>query len=256
MGLLDLPGPLFGLIDQVLAGFVPDLLRLALWGVLAGWLTMLVYRRLSNQEKIQSLKAEQKIQQKAISEFDGELGELLPLIRHTLGLGMRQLSLSLGPALLSAIPVLFLVVWVAGRFGHEQPSAEDTVIVTANEISEHSPALAWQPASAVRVTPEGWEVRWPRAGQQLALTQSELLLLRLPAEAPIPVIHKKRWWNLLMANPIGYLPEQATVDMVSIGLPPQQFLNFGPAWIRGWMFSFFGVFLVSSIAFKLLLRID
>ena len=83
MGLFDLPGPLFGLIDHFLAMALPAVVRLGLWGVLAGWLTMMVYRRLSNQDKIQALKAEQKFQQKEISEFDGEMRDLFPLIRHT-----------------------------------------------------------------------------------------------------------------------------------------------------------------------------
>lgn len=256
MGLLDLPAPLFGMVDELLAGFAPAWLRLSLWGVLAGWLTMLAYRRLSNQDRIQALKAEQKSQQQLIADFDGEFGELFPLIRHTLGLGMRQLGLSLGPALLATIPVLFLVVWVAGRFGHEQAAPGEVVSIAFTPVAAQASELSWRPGESVSVTANGWDVRWPQNDVQLKLVQSDLVLLALPPPHPIPVIHKKRWWNWLMANPIGYLPEPAEVDTVTLGLPAQQILPFGPAWTRGWMFTFFSVFLLSSIAFKLLLRID
>ncbi len=123
MGLFDLPAPLFTTIDGVLGMALPPVARLVFWGILAGWLTMMVYRRLSNQEKIGELKAQQKGQQKKIAEFDGEFEELMPLIRHTLALGFKQLGLALGPALLSTVPVLFLIVWVAGAFGNEAPAA-------------------------------------------------------------------------------------------------------------------------------------
>ena len=59
-----------------------------------------------------------------------------------------------------------------------------------------------------------------------------------------------------MANPIGYLPDDAIVESIDIELPEQQFLSFGPGWLHGWMFSFFVSFLLSSIGFKLALKID
>ena len=256
MGLFDLPGPVFGFIDQSFESFLPPNLRLSLWGVLAGWMAMQVYRTLSNQEKIRTLKVEQKDQQKKIAEFDGELTELFSLIRHTLGLGMHQLRLSLGPALVATLPVLFLVVWVGGRFGYDYPAPGDVVSITTAEPAGQAPALSWHPAAAVTATSKGWDVRWPADGQAIALTQSDMTLLKLPMAAAIPVVHKRRWWNLLTANPIGYIPERATLDRVDIALPAQQFLPFGPHWIRGWMFTFFGVFLLSSVAFKLASRID
>jgi hypothetical protein len=256
MGLLDLPGPLFGLIDQLLAGFLPGLVRLIAWGILAGWLTMVVYRRLSNQERIQVLKGQQREQQRLIADFDGEIGELFPLIRHALGLGMRQLGLSIGPALLATIPVLFLIVWVAGAFGYEQPERGAPVALKAVGGNGAAATLEWQPATAVSPSGEGWVVEWPATGSSVRLASNGTTLVEFPTMKPIPVIHKKQWWNLLMANPIGYLPDDAPIEAVEIGLPPQRFLPFGPGWLQGWMFSFFTSFLLASIAFKLLLKID
>lgn len=253
MGLFDLPAPLFSAVDGVLGMALLPVLRLVIWGILAGWLTMVVYRRLSNQEKIGELKAQQKIQQKIIAEFDGEFGELMPLIRHTLALGFRQLGLALGPALLATIPILFIVIWVAGEFGFETPVAGSEVLLSAEPANND---IHWSSTTEVKITEDGWAVNWPAEGQSLTMTDGRQPLLVLPLEHNIPIIHKKKWWNLLMANPIGYLPDDGKTEVIRIALPEPVMIGAGPSWIRGWMFSFFVTFLLSSLAFKFLLRID
>lgn len=253
MGLFDLPAPILGAIDGVLAMALPPVLRLVIWGILAGWLTMVVYRRLSNQKKIGELKAQQKIQQKTIAEFDGEFEELMPLIRHTLALGFKQLGLALGPALLATVPILFIVIWVAGEFGYETPDAGSEVFLTVEPAGSE---IHWSATSEVKISENGWAINWPAEGQSLTMTDGRQPLLVLPLEHNIPIIHKQKWWNLLMANPLGYLPEDGKTDVIHINLPEQIFIGSGPGWMRGWMFSFFGTFLLSSVAFKLLLRID
>ncbi len=253
MGLFDLPAPLFTAIDSVLGMALPPVLRLVLWGILAGWLTMLVYRRLSNQARIGELKAQQKVQQKIIAEFDGEFEDLMPLIGNTLGLGFRQLGLALGPALLSTVPVLFLIVWVAGAFGNETPAAGTMVYLTAEPTNDD---IHWSPIAGVEATEDGWLFKWPAAGQSLTVTDGHQSLLTLPPKKDIPIIHKKKWWNFLMANPIGYLPQNGKTEAIHIKLPKQIIIGFGPAWMHGWMFSFFVTFLLSSLGFKFLLRID
>jgi hypothetical protein len=253
VGLLDLPAPVLGAIDAALGVVLPPLLRLLLWGIAAGWLTMLLYRRFSNQEKIGQLKGEQKVQQKLIAEFDGEFGELMPLIRKTLGTGFRQLGLAIGPALLATVPVLFMVVWVAGEYAYEMPAPGAEIRFEAEPAAGD---IAWEPPTAAIAAAGGWTVRWPDADAEVLMTGGERILLRLPLEEPVPVIHDRRWWNVLMANPLGYLPDDFGAQAVHIGLPERRYLDFGPDWLRGWMFSFFLSFLLSSVAFKVLLRID
>lgn len=258
MGLFDLPAPIFGAIDGVLALAFTAVLRLLSWGILAGWISMLAYRRLSNQEKITELKTQQKKQQKGIAEFDGEFAELMPLIGHTLALGFTQLRYALGPALLATVPVLFIVIWVAGQFGHETPAAGSEVFFSTEPESSD---IYWSSASEnkfaePRITADGWVINWPAEGQSLSMKDGQQTLLVLPLEHNIPIIHKKRWWNLLMANPLGYLPENGKTDVIHIMLPETVFIETGPDWMRGWMFIFFISLLLSSIGFKLLLRID
>ena len=253
MGLLDLPAPLLRLVDGTLAALLPPAARLILWGILAGWLTMLLYRRLSNQEKIGTLKERQKQLQREINAFDGEFEHLLPMIREALATGMRQLGLALGPALLATVPILFLVFWLAGEYGYDTPAPGAAVTVTADPADA---GLQWQPPSAVSRSGDQLLVTWPAAGEAVTLRTSDGDLVRFPLDENIPIIHPRKWWNLLVANPLGYLPENSGIRSLSFDLPEQEVLPVGPGWIRGWMFSFFSAFLVASIAFKILLRID
>lgn len=258
MGLFDLPAPVFSAIDGMLESLIPPALRLVLWGIFAGWLTMLAYRLFSNQERIGEIKAEQKLKTTAIAEFDGEFMELLPIVRHALALGFRQLGLALGPALLASIPILFIVIWVAGEFAYQAPEPGSEVRVRAepanSDIQWSSAPETWIPDNANNEI--GWLIEWPSEGQPLTLSDGREAILELPLAHDVPIIHKKRWWNLLMANPIGYLPEGGVTDVVHIELPEQTIIGAGPDWVRGWMFSFFMALLLSSVGFKLLFRLD
>jgi len=254
MGLIDLPAPLFSSIDDVLALYVPAVLRLMFWGLLSGWFTMLLYRRFSNQESIAQAKKQQKEQQKIMMDFEGEFDELLPLISSTLGLGFRQLRLALGPALFASLPVLVIVVWVAGQFAYQTPAPADVIRFTA--LPQVDERYRWSPPQARDDSSSGWLVAWPEESQSASLAIDGESVLTLPLEQNIAVIHKQLWWNFLVANPLGYLPEDSTIEQITIDLPERHVLNFGPGWMRGWMVTFFVTFLLSSVGFKFVLRIE
>lgn len=253
MGLFDLPAPLFSAIDGLLAMAMPPVLRLLIWGVFAGWLSMVIYRLLSNQKIIGELKAQSKAQQKLISEFDGEFTELMPVIRQAFALGFRQLGLALGPALLATVPVLFIIIWVSGEYGYATPAPGNEVFLSAEPATAD---IQWSSPTDVKESEDGWLVSWPSKEQSLTMSDEQQALLVLPLEHDIPIIHKKRWWNVLMANPLGYLPQDGKTDVIHIKLPEAVIIDSGPGWMRGWMFSFFMSFLLASIGFKLLLRLD
>ena len=254
MGLFDLPAPLLAAADQTLSHVVPAGLRLILWGLLCGWLTMLVYRRLSHQEAIAELKARQKKQQEEITRFDGDFNELMPMIRGTFSLGFRQLGLSIGPALLATVPILFIVAWVATAFVYDAPTAGDSITVSAQP---EQTGLNWTDNAKATSNDAGWIIQWPPEDQSVALIRNGgEQLLNLSANELHGVIHKRHWWNWLIANPAGYLPKDVAADIVRIDLPTRKYLSFGPEWMRGSLFVFFSVFLAASIAFKLLLKID
>lgn len=255
MGLFDLPATLFYSLNNVLTTALTPLLCLILWGIFAGSVTTLLYRGLSSQEKILQLKIEQKVQQKLIADFEGNFSSLLRQIFHTLALSVRQLGLSLGPALLATIPSLFIIIWVSEAFGYEQPAPGEQIRIETEATMAVRAQLSWSRPDMAQELANGWILRWPEPDLGITLRQDELSLFTLPLTHNIPIIHKRFWWNWLVANPAGYLPDEAVVETVEIGLPPKQFLVVGPNWIRGWMFSFFVSFLLASVGFKFALRI-
>jgi hypothetical protein len=177
----------------------------------------------------------------------------MPMVRKAFRLGFRQLGLSIGPALLATVPVLFIVAWVAVTFVFTPPAPSDAVAVSAEPDPN---GLRWSENAKATTNGDGWTIYWPDDGESLSLIRNGDPLLRLSSEDLNSLIHKRRWWNWLLANPAGYLPDDLSTDMVRVDLPQRQYLGFGPSWMRGWAFLFFGTFLATSLAFKLVLKID
>ena len=90
-------------------GLAPPLVFI-LWGSLSGVLSMFIYKKTSPQEKIIKLKSEIHGAQKELAAFDGDFLEVLPKIKNTLWLSLRQVGLSFAPTLVALIPMVLLFV--------------------------------------------------------------------------------------------------------------------------------------------------
>ncbi len=73
---------------------------------------------------------------------------------------------------------------------------------------------------------------------------------------PIPVIEQRRWWNWLVGNPLGYLPDGDRVERVEIGLPERAYLPFGPPWMRSWLALLLPTMILVSLTTYRLARIQ
>lgn len=254
-GVLDLPSPLLGGVDGLLSGWLPPVARLVLWAVVAAVASMALYRVTSNQPRLAAIKAEMAALRSRIAGFDGPFAEMWGLTRRNLVLALRQIWVTLVPAILGSVPVIFLLVWVSNSFDLALPKPGDPVAVQAHARDGATlPPLRWVPGGARTLGDGRWTVAWPDAGAALELRDPDQLLLALPLAAPVGVVHQRRWWNSLLGNPAGYLPPGA-VDAVAIALPARTYLPFGPAWLRGWMPLFFAVVLAVSVLLKLTWRL-
>jgi hypothetical protein len=74
-------------------------------------------------------------------------------------------------------------------------------------------------------------------------------------DVAVPMLHKHQWWNVLIGNPAGYLPDQLGVKRVDLDLPPKVYLPFGPTWLHGWEAVFFAGLFVTALAIKIGFRI-
>ncbi|QGZ29112.1 hypothetical protein [Stutzerimonas stutzeri] len=217
MGILDLPGPLFAIIDSLMAAILPASARLLVWAALGGAGTLLLYRLVSPQGRIGQAKREAREARRRLSAFDGEFAEAGPLIRGQFSAAFRHIGLVLGPTLLAMLPLLALLTWIDHTYSYDFPDRNDPPATTVEPEPDFTEWILDSDIPLVRIGIAGSEQ------VEIALT------------APIPVIEQRQWWNWLVANPLGYLPGDAGLERVSIGLPQRAYLPFGPPWMRTWL---------------------
>lgn len=241
MGLLDLPAPLFTWLDGLLAAGLATTARLVFWGATAGLVSMLLYKAVSPQARIADERRRIRQARRALDEFDGEFADAGPLISGLLRLALAQVGRVAWPAVLASLPLLALLVWLSTAYGHAYPGpgATPELAVSPSQLS-----ASWVPGT--RTAPPRVTVRGP----------DRSAVVDVPLAAPVPVLHKRRWWNALLGNPAGYLPDTAAVDSIRIGLPRITYLPVGPEWARGWELVFFGSLLVVSLLVKRAFRIE
>jgi hypothetical protein len=256
MGVFDVASPLFSWVDGLMSGWLPDTVRLLFWAVVAGVASMALYGLTSNQARLGSIKAEMAVLRKQIVEFDGPFSEMWRLVGRNLSLALRQVWVTFVPAIIASVPVIFLLVWVSNSFDATMPRPGDQVEVEAFASEGTAlPAVHWRGAGAPAEGDGAWRVAWPDAAAHLELLNADdQVLLKLPTAAPVGVVHQRRWWNVLLGNPAGYLPP-GQVDAVEIDLPRREYLPFGPDWLRGWIPLFFAVLIAASLLVKVLWRL-
>ena len=160
--------------------------------------------------------------------------------------------------MLASLPVIFILAWVSNTFDARLPAPGDPIRIEAIAVAGRQlPPLRWQGDGEVSKERDGlWTIAWPAAAKPLQLVDGDgTVLLTLPPASPVGTIHQRRWWNVLLGNPAGYLPAAGAVDAVELDLPRAEFLPFGPPWLRGWMVWFFGVVLAASLLLKRLWRL-
>lgn len=256
LGLLDWPGLLFGLVNDLLLLVLPLELTLLFWAFVSGWATMWVYRAVSNQDKLAALKPQVKAVQQKLATYDGEFSGLIPLIKENFRLSGRHIGLAIGPALVAGIPVLFVLVWASNEYGvhFPEPGARVNVEVSSDSVARDDENWRWR-GTEVRHLPAAvdeplrWRIAWPEETARLETAAGEQAVT-LPPEVPTPVLHERQWWNLLIGNPAGYLAPDNPVDSIRIGLPEHEILPVGPGWMRGWLFTYLVAVVVVSLGFK------
>jgi hypothetical protein len=243
MGLFDLPAPALTWLDAWLAAALPAAWRLLLWSVVAAVMTMALYWRLSPQARIGEAKRQLAASKVALDHFDGEFKGALPLMRTMLGHALRQVGLVIGPALIAMVPVLCLIAWMSSTYGHHFPAPG--VATRVQSLPEtFSASLYAAPSTATQPHP-----RLRLADRSGRIVHEQAL------EAPVTTLHKRHWWNALIGNPAGYLPEALGIERIDIDLPQHQYVSFGPTWLRGWEGVFFVGLFITALTIKLGFRI-
>ena len=245
VGVFDLPAPLFAWLDQLMGGVMSPTLRLVFWGLLAAVLSMGLYWLLSPQGRLSEVKTRAIKARHDLNACDGDFAEAWPLMRSMLALSFRQLGITTWPALVASVPVLALIVWLGTAYGYRLP-------IDGSEIGVRTKSLDLVSAE-LRLPDDATTEHYPRL---VVTDQKGQVVGDIELTVPVPVIHKKRWWNALIGNPLGYLPDDGVVEAVEIDLPERDYLGVGPAWVRPWYVLFFTTLVLGSLAIKILGRIE
>jgi hypothetical protein len=235
MGLFDLPAPFFDFVDRSLLGALPPLLRLILWAIAGAAVSLALYRLLSPQRRIAQAKAAALDARRRLNAHDGDLETALPLMRQSMKAALRHVGLVFPGAIIASLPVLALLVWLDATYGYQLPQDRQV------------PAVAVQPAT--------YSGRWQSNGSIEVRDQSGAEVARLTLAEPITQIGKRQWWNTIIGNPAGYLPDQGPIESVSIALPERQYLPIGPDWLRSWATVALSVLVIASLLIMRIARI-
>lgn len=240
MGLFDIPAPLLSWVDVRAAAVMPEMFRLVMWGAIGALVSMILYKVLSAQERIAKDKLEIREARIRLDAFDGEFSDAWPLISNLLRLSFRHVGRVGWPAIVASLPLLTLLGFLSTFYSYGYPSAGV------------SPEIQIRPAS--------FNAEWinkDEAAPRIVIADGgKRIISDMALKAPVPVIHKRQWWNALIGNPAGYLPDNSAIDRITVSLPPKEYIPFGPAWMRGWEMPFFLSLLVISLIIKFVARIE
>jgi uncharacterized membrane protein (DUF106 family) len=256
--LFDLFNPLLSLIDDVLSNSLAlaPVWRIAIFAALGSVASMSLFNRLSNQAELAVLKQRIRAVQKELARPGMEPGDLKKNIQQNLKLTTRQLRLSLWPALVASIPVVFLLAFCSNQFSVTTSKSDFRVYVTPKEIQGSPLDFEWLGVNAQwDARKKAWTFYQLNPGQTASLMLGSQKQLSLPTSVPTSVIHKKRWWNYLFANPAGYLDANVNIGLFAFNTPAQVIFNWGPGWMRGWLFAFMLFLVLFSVVIKVVWKI-
>ena len=241
-----MPAQLLGWIDLQLSAVLGPAWRLAVWSAAAGALTMLLYGALSPQRRIADARRELALAKRRLDAFDGDIAAAWPLMRRMFGSAFRQLGLVVAPALTALLPMIALAAWIAQTYGYAFPPPQQSVAVHAAPAKTQAQWVPSRPRSDGVMRPPRIALR-DDAGRDLG---------EIEMQAPVPVVAKRSWRTAMAASPLGFLPDGQPVERIEIDLPRREFIAWGPSWMRGWEFLFFGVLTVVALGMKRALRLQ
>jgi hypothetical protein len=252
--LFGIASPVFAAIDNLMAAALGPLPRVILWGGLMAALSMFLYRLISPQKRLAVLRSESAAARQKLAAFDGELEGLWPLVSESFGSSLRQIATILGPGLIASLPLVACLVWLDSAFGYRPPDPEQPVRV---EVLPKDETLQADPGGVLVREDDGWQLRWPPPGTVVQLRDRHATpLVVLGGKPGSHLVEHRHWWNFLVGNPMGYLPDASRIDRLEFDFAPLHLHEVGPQWLRGWAAPFFISMIALSILIKVVFRIE
>ena len=252
MGFFDILNPVFTWIETGFLSWIPGWARVALYGLGSGVVTMLLYARFSNQVALAQGKLASKEALSALRKLDpdAEFEVAIVTMRKAVAEPLKQAKAALVPALWASLPLIFVIVWLDNSYSYQAPPAGSTV----RALTE--PFVPLQEGDGVRRSADQtYDLTWPASGQIEIKDLDGNLIISIPSSTPVPLIHKRKWWNVLIGNPVGYIDDSAPMNSMEFTHTPRDLIGFGPHWLRSWLVFYFAVLMAAAIAIKVRFKI-
>ena len=110
----------FSWLDASMAVALPDGLRLSVWAVASGALSMVLYGVTSPQHRLSELKQRTADLQQQLAGYDGDFAGAMALTRQNLVLSLQRLGWALGPSLVAGAPIILVLVGLADVYTGQQ----------------------------------------------------------------------------------------------------------------------------------------
>ena len=249
-----------------------------IWGItflslLSGVLILLVYKAVSNQEAIKTLKKRIWGNFFGIYLFRDEPTQILKTQAHLLGSVFRYLGHSLRPLLVLIIPIILICIQMQLRYGHQNLRPGEEAIVSAtltppdgvltNPVElRSSPGITVQtpPLRIAELNEVDWKIKITAGGKQTLnfLTDSGDFARILDISPRISRLYpttKRASFSALLEYPgEDFLPADLLLNSVSINYPPAKINLFG---IRlHWIIWYFILAMIFGFALKKPLRVE
>ncbi len=240
--------PVLNTVDNGLAFILPDVIRYILWAVISGAAGMGLYALCSNQDKLKDLKSRIKSYQKQMLDTDLEDSEYKKVILGNLALSFNLLGRTLGPALVSALPIVIILFWIGFTHSYTVPQGTHTTAALWLSDTEDDSESEKKPAEELII---------PITSEDLSISYlgSEIYSGN-PWNPPTPEIHHKVWWNILVSSPVGYIVPESDIAEIQIDLERKYWNQVLPGWMSSWEFVHYFFLIAISLFIKFYFRIE
>jgi uncharacterized membrane protein (DUF106 family) len=215
----------------------------------------LIYKWMTNQEMMKSLKEDIKRHQKDMKEHKDNPSKVMEIQKKAMEVNMKYMSQSMKPTLVSFIPIILIFGWMNANLAYEPliPGQEFTVSASfAKDIYGNA---------SIKV-PEGFKVdsdvkeivngkaNWSLTAVELKNPAGDSYVLEFEKDGEIAAR------NILITYRQKYAEIMKTYDgkfkMITLGNKPMKPL--GKISIFGWMPGWLGVYIITSLIFSMSLR--
>jgi len=240
--------------DGWLAPYLSGLLRAGLYGALSGAGALVVYAAVSDQIRIKELKAETRLLRKQTLDASLTSLEMLQLSKKNLIASLRLLGHSLWPCLVSSLPPLLFMAWMSVYQSYTLPA--DGIPVSISFVPETARVVI-EPSGISAERGNGKREVAVKPGQRMSFSvDGKTVYEGIFGDPPVESVHKKSWWNLLLADKTGYVRSDAPVEKIVFDFPRKRFIESGPDWLATWESPFFLLLSLSAIVTKLIFKIE